>query len=224
MRDKVNKIKELENQKKFSDISPLIDDVLSILQVLIKSAKEEDARENFRTLILSFRSKQAALKHRIVMQLEKTKVGKKLFECYFQKTRVGTNSKEGVDQTKGAPILNSSNSHSLQDFEIVDGSNINEMIKTNLALCDNALVEMKKEKNLILDYNSYFDELQRVKTFLKNLKKEGILSPNTENRSIKTKELEEKCEKYKKRMKEIKDYLLKKGYLTEQQMSKKKVV
>ena len=63
-------------------------------------------------------------------------------------------------------LTTSNNLHTLFEFEIVDHSNIQDMMKAIINLCESTLSEIANEKNLTLNYSYHIEDLKKIEIFI----------------------------------------------------------
>jgi hypothetical protein len=215
-------IKDLELKKNYEEMVVKIDQIIVSLNKYKKSIEDPHVHNTINILIKSYENKKSNVQYFSYINKYKRKISSKIFQIYKDqiKNKNETNKIDVSPQKFIAP--NNPTNYTLSEFEIVDHTNIQDMIKAIITLCESSLIEIYSEKNLTLNYTTYIEELKKIKVFMNSILNEGLLvNSNIENYQSKVKEVMEKIQKYKKKSHEIAHYLHKKGYNLEKNKNKK---
>ena len=216
-------IKELENdlKKNFEQINIKIDEMIVYLNEYKKTLVEPNRIKTVDILLKSYENKKTNIQYHQYINMYKNKIQEKRIEILKNQVKSRNDIKIIEDCPPQISTSNYPNLHNLFEFEIIDHSNIQEMMKATINLCESSITELSKEMNLSLNYSLYFEELKKIKLFMNNLLTEGyLINSNIENYQSQVKLINVKVEKYKKKASEIIDYLLKKGIISKQQIDK----
>lgn len=215
-------IKQLEVKKNYEEMIVKIDEYILSLNKYKKNIQDSNAQKTINILIKSYENKKSNIQYFSYINKYKGNISSKIFKIYRDQLKNRGDPSKNDNSPHKIAAINIPTNYTLSEFEIVDQTNIQDMMKAIITICETSLIEVSAERNLSLNYNSKIEELKKIKTCMNTILNEGFLqNSNVENYQSKVKEVLEKVQNYKKKSNEIAKYLLEKGYLIEKHKSKK---